>query len=68
MSLASRQQSGAAWTDADLKVLRQLVRLELPMRTIARKLQRSEQAVRQTSHRLALDDMKLGWRRSLDAA
>lgn len=58
MSRLARANNRAAWNEADLATLRQLVRLELPMRVIARKLDRTEEAVRQKSQRLALAEMR----------
>lgn len=60
MRINARPKSGSAWSEAELNALRQLVQLELPMRTIARKLGRTEEAVRQKSHRLAIADMRAG--------
>jgi hypothetical protein len=45
------------WSEGDLATLRQLVRLELPMRVIARKLERPEQIVRQKAHRVVMAEM-----------
>ncbi len=45
------------WSESDLATLRQLVRLELPMRVIARKLERPEQIVRQKAHRVVMAEM-----------
>jgi hypothetical protein len=61
MRWSVRANDQPPWTDAELKALRQLVRLELPMRTIARKLDRTEEAVRQKSQRVALADMRAGF-------
>ena len=48
----------APWSGDDLATLQRLIGLELPMRTIARKLNRSEEAVRQKAHRLAMANMR----------
>jgi hypothetical protein len=53
-----RANNLASWTLADLATLRKLISLELPMRDIARKLHRPEEAVRQKAHRVAMADMK----------
>ena len=47
----------AAWSEGELATLRQMIGLELPMRYIARKLRRSEEAVRQKAHRVSVADM-----------
>jgi len=45
------------WSDGDVMLLRKLIALELPMRFIARKLDRAEEAVRLQAHRVAMADM-----------
>ncbi len=57
MRLFNRANNRAAWSEDDLAILRQMIGLELPMRDIARKLDRSEEAVRQKAHRVAMADM-----------
>jgi hypothetical protein len=57
MRLFNRANNRAAWSEDDLAILRQMIGLELPMRDIARKLHRSEEAVRQKAHRIAMADM-----------
>ena len=52
------------WSDSDIATLRQLVRLELPMRFIARKLDRPERLVRQRAHRMVMAEMTAVPRRS----
>ena len=53
----NRANNRAVWSEGDLAALRQMIGLELPMRDIARKLHRSEEAVRQKAHRIAMADM-----------
>jgi hypothetical protein len=53
-----RPNNRASWSETDLATLRQLIGLQLPMRVIARKLQRSEEAVRVKAHRVAMADMR----------
>jgi len=53
-----RANNRASWSDADLATLRQLIGLQLPMQVIARKLQRSEEAVRVKAHRVAMADVR----------
>ena len=45
------------WSEGDRAMLRQLVKLELPMSFIARKLERPEQMVRKEAHRAAMAEM-----------
>lgn len=45
------------WSEGEVATLRQLVRLELPMRFIARKLDRPEQMVRQKAHRMVMAEI-----------
>ena len=45
------------WSDSDRAMLRQLIKLELPMCFIARKLERPEQMVRKEAHRVAMAEM-----------
>ena len=54
--LAARPEQDR-WSEGEIATLRQLVRLELPMRFIARKLERPEQMVRQKAHRVAMAEM-----------
>ena len=56
MSAPARSDS-KAWSQGNLATLRQLVRLELPMRVIARKLERPELAVRQKAHHMAMAEI-----------
>lgn len=50
----------SGWSEADLGTLRLLVGLQIPMRDIACKLQRPEEAVRQKAHWVAMADMIRG--------
>ena len=45
------------WSEGEVATLRQLVRLELPMRVIARKLDRPVQMVRQKAQRVVMAEM-----------
>ena len=45
------------WSDSDRALLRQLIKLELPMHFIARKLERPERMVRKEAQRVAMADM-----------
>ena len=45
------------WSENDRAMLRQLVKLELPMSFIARKLERPERMVRKEAHRVAMAEM-----------
>ena len=45
------------WSESDRAMLRQLVKLELPMCFIARKLDRPERTVRKEAHRVAMAEM-----------
>lgn len=56
MRLFERRNNGAAWSESDLATLRQLIDLDVPMRDIAQKLQRTEEAVRRKAHRVAMID------------
>ena len=50
----------AVWSAGELATLRQLVRLELPMRVIASKLERPVQAVSQKAHRIVMAEIMGG--------
>ena len=52
-----RRNDRLPWSSTELASLRKLIALELPMRVIARKLHRSEEAVRDKAHRVAMSDM-----------
>ena len=55
----SKSQSAEAWSKRDLDLLQHLVGLELPMRSIARRLGRPEESVRRKSHKVAMARMGL---------
>lgn len=55
--MASVLSDRLPWAASELAELRRLIALELPMTHIARKLNRPEQQVRRTAHRVAMADM-----------